>query len=327
MRGGKNLVKYSKLVVYFRILTAKMAEASVAAKHLSTAGLLYDARRMHTELFIRMHALEKGMSIGNARYGFGKPKALSLIADLQHYIDLGGDHRFAEESCSVLTRYIEYNEQGGTDMTDVAGPLKDLMDANSLHDSGQGGIYWLQKDENRRQAGMPFDVFSQSRFSVRDFGTEPINKEDIAKALKLCERTPTACNRQSQRVHVFLDREKAQKLLSMQRGCNGFYPDMQGVILVSTDLGSYSFQEINQMYVDGGLYAMNLMYALHFYDIANIPLTMAHKAMVIKQIKREMNLPKNEQPVLLIGIGSYKKQWKVAQSNRKDWREYTKWEE
>ena len=325
--GGKNLVKYSRLVVYFRILTAKMAEAWIAAKHLATAGLLHDAKRMHTELFIRTHALEKGMSIGNARYGFGKPKALSLIADLQRYIDLGGDRRFAEESCSVLTRYIEYNEQGGVDMTDIAGPLKALMDANGLHDSGQGGIYWLQKDENRRQAGMPFDVFSQSRFSVRDFGTEPINKEDIAKALKLCERTPTACNRQSQRVHVFLDREKAQKLLSMQRGCNGFYPDMQGVILLSTDLGSYSFQEINQMYVDGGLYAMNLMYALHYYGIANIPLTMALKAITLKKIKQTMHLPEAEQPVLLIGIGSYKDRWKVAQSNRKDWREYTKWDE
>ena len=325
--GGKNLVKYFKPVVYFCILTAKMAEAWVAAKHLATAGLLHDAKRMHTELFIRTHALEKGMSIGNARYGFGKPKALSLIDDLQRYIDLGGDRRFAEESCSVLTRYIEYNEQGGADMADVAGPLKALMDANGLHDSGHGGIYWLQRNENRRQADMPFDVFSQSRFYVRDFGTEPINKEDIAKALKLCERTPTACNRQSQRVHVFLDREKAQKLLSMQRGCNGFYPDMQGVILLSTDLGSYSFQEINQMYVDGGLYAMNLMYALHYYGIANIPLTMALKAITLKKIKQTMHLPEAEQPVLLIGIGSYKDRWKVAQSNRKDWREYTKWDE
>ena len=100
---------------------------------------------------------------------------------------------------------------------------------------------------------------------------------------------------------------------------------MQGAILVSSDLESYGFQEINQMYVDGGLYAMNLMYALHFYDIACIPLTMAHKAMILRDIKREMLLPENEQPVLLIGIGSYKEEWKVAQSNRQDWRDYVSW--
>ena len=100
---------------------------------------------------------------------------------------------------------------------------------------------------------------------------------------------------------------------------------MQGVILVCSDMGCYNFQELNQSFVDGGLYAMNLMYALHFYDIANIPLTMAHKESYIKQIKKEMNIPLNEKPILLIGIGSYKNSWKVAQSNRKEWKDYTKW--
>lgn len=327
MGGGKikNLLKFSKYIVFFRILTAKIAEVKHAAKYLSTAGMLQDANRMKTDLFIRTHALEKGMSIGNVRYGFGKPKALSLISDLQRYLDLGGDRRFAEASCSVLLHYIDYNEQGGADMSDVSEGLKVLMNANSFSALEEGGIYQLHHDEIRQKAMMSFDIFSQSRYSIRDFGQSPISKESIAKALKLCERTPTACNRQSQRVHVYLDKDKAQKLLILQRGCNGFYQDMQGCILVTSDLGSYGFQEINQMYVDGALYAMNLMYALHFYDIANIPLTMAHKAMIIEQIKQEMNLPKNEQPVLLIGIGSYKEQWKVAQSNRNDWRNYTTW--
>lgn len=287
--------------------------------------MLHDARRMHTDLFIRAHALEKGMSIGNTRYGFGKPKALSLISDLQRYLDLGGDRRFAEESCSILLHYVDYNKRGGAEMSDVSERLTPLMNANGFKHLEEGGIYRLNHEEIREKAMMPFDEFSQSRFSVRDFGQIPISKESIAKALKLCERTPTACNRQSQRIHVYLDKDKAQKLLSLQRGCNGFYQDMQGCILVSSNMGCYGFQEINQMYVDGALYAMNLMYALHFYDIANIPLTMAHKAIVIQQIKHEMNLPENEQPVLLIGIGSYKESWKVAQSNRTDWRDYTTW--
>ena len=70
---------------------------------------------------------------------------------------------------------------------------------------------------------------------------------------------------------------------------------------------------------------MNLMYALHFYDIANIPLTMAHKENYLNYFKKEMGVPEYERPVLLIGIGSYKDSWKVAQSNRKDWHDYTEW--
>ena len=70
---------------------------------------------------------------------------------------------------------------------------------------------------------------------------------------------------------------------------------------------------------------MSFPIPLHFYDIANIPLTMAHKESYIKQIKQEMNIPQNEKPILLIGIGSYKNSWKVAQSKRKERKDYTKW--
>ena len=81
-----------------------------------------------------------------------------------------------------------------------------------------------------------FDVFSQSRFSVRDFGDIPINREDIEKALKLCERTPSACNRQSQHIHIYLNKADVEKIGKLQMGCNGFYEDMQGAILVCSDM-------------------------------------------------------------------------------------------
>ena len=54
---------------------------------------------------------------------------------------------------------------------------------------------------------------------------------------------------------------------------------------------------------------------------------MAHKPYHTNRIKREMNIPDNEQPILLIGYGSYKNMWKSAQSKRKRWSEYTYWNE
>lgn len=187
------------------------------------------------------------------------------------------------------------------------------------------GIYWLDHDTIRENEAKSFREFSQSRYSVRDFGKTPVDKRKIEDALKLCERTPSACNRQSWRIHIFTDRQKIDKLCKLQLGCKGFYEDMQGVILISSDLTRYGFQEINQCYVDGGIYAMNLLYALHANDIAAIPLTMAHKTSWINKIKREMNLPRNEQPIILIGYGSYKDKWKVAKSKRRSYKEYVRW--
>lgn len=86
----KNFIKYSYPAVFIRILTAKLQEVWPATKYLDTAGLRNNPRKFATDLDIRAHALEKGMSIGNGRIGFGKTKALSLIADIDLYLNLGG---------------------------------------------------------------------------------------------------------------------------------------------------------------------------------------------------------------------------------------------
>ena len=66
---------------------------------------------------------------------------------------------------------------------------------------------------------------------------------------------------------------------------------------------------------------MNLLYALHYYDVAAIPLTLGLKNAQIKAIKKQLNLPSNEVPILLIGAGTYKEEFKVAESHR--YTEYT----
>ena len=72
-------------------------EATPATRYLATAGLRKDPRKFYTDLLIRTHALEKGMSIGKARFGFGKPKAISLLKDLQHYLNIDHINRIKRE--------------------------------------------------------------------------------------------------------------------------------------------------------------------------------------------------------------------------------------
>lgn len=86
----KQLVKYSTPVVFIRILFSKVQEAWTLTKYLDTAGMRRNPRKLATDLHIRVHALEKGMSIGKGRVGFGIPKAISLIKDIGLYLRLGG---------------------------------------------------------------------------------------------------------------------------------------------------------------------------------------------------------------------------------------------
>ena len=315
-------LKQSYAAVFLRILFSKLLETCIQTRYMASYGMLKDANKLKTHIAIKAHALEKGMSIGSVRYGFGKQKAFSILNDLPRYIKYGGDKIFVEECCAIIERYIEFNEAGKADMTDVIKAYEDFIGKFNAELLPYGGILEFNHKDLIEKEHAPFDEFSQYRYAIRDFDSTPIAKENIEKALKLTERTPTACNRQSHKIHIFLDKEKKDKICSLQGGCKGIYEDMQGAILVCEDLTGYSSAETNLPYVDGSLYAMNLMYALNYYDIATIPLTMGHKAHKNIHILKEMGIGLNEVPVLLIGIGSYKGKWKVAQSHRKSWKEY-----
>lgn len=319
----KYLLKNSRFVLFFRLLHEKLLEVLVLTKYIANGNRCNDKVKMHTDLAIRTHALEKGMSIGKVRIGFGQPKAISLIHDLQRYLSIGGDKAFATESCSVINKYILFNEHLGADMSIIRSELTEFCTNNCINTVEFGGIYLLNKADTEHNSKGAFDIFSQSRFSVRDFGTDKVSLEQIEKALKLAEKTPSACNRQSWRIYVYSSEDLRNKIFSLQGGCNGFVQDMQYAILICGDVRKYNINELSQVFVDGGIYAMNLLYALHFEGVATIPLTMAHKQNMIKRIKREMILPENEIPILLIGTGSYKESYKVAVSERYNYKTYT----
>lgn len=319
-------IKQSYIAVFIRIFFGKFLESFIYSKYMASFDMLRNPHKLKTHIIIKAHALEKGMSIGKTRLGFGKRKALELLNDMELYLSIGGDKQFVEECCSIIKKYIEFNEQGGADMEDIKGSYNLFSKKEDLSILPYGGVSVLNHEDLLTKEKMSFDVFSQIRYSTRDFGDSPVDIKNIENALKLCERTPSACNRQSLHIHVYLNRDDINKLCNLQGGCKGFIDEMQGVILICEKLTGYSSSEMNLPYVDGGLYAMNLMYALNFYDIASVPLTMGHKPHRNMKILKEMNINLTEVPVLLIAFGSYKDKWRVAQSHRKNWRDYTTFE-
>ena len=184
----------------------------------------------------------------------------------------------------------------GADMVDVGTALNRLCSLYNIKINDVGGIYNLNLKDISSKIQCSFDSFSQSRFSIRDFGDSPLEVEKVCAALKLCERTPSACNRQSWRVHVYTENNLVAKMFELQGGSKGFNKQMQCAILVCGDLRNYGFYEQNLPFVDGGLYAM----------------------------KQEMRIPSYEVPVLLIGVGTFKDDYKVAVSHRYMYKDYVK---
>lgn len=317
----KQIIGGSKLLFTFRVFAEKIRETFFLLPRLSSG--ISDWRKLEPPLRVEVHAIEKGMSIGSVRAGFGKAKVAELLMHLQRYCDVGGRKPFIVECCSILDKYLKYNKSLGADMSDVETSINTFIKKNEICPVDFGGISEINEMDIRETLDKSFDVFSQSRFAVRDFGTNKVSQEQIEKALKLAEKTPSACNRQSWKIHVYHQDDVRLKMFEQQGGSRGFFQDMQYAILICGDMNYYRFYELSQVYVDGGIYAMNLMYALHYCGVATIPLTMSIRMSKLKPIIKAMDLPKSEMPVLLIGVGSYKENFKVAKSERVPYQEYT----
>ena len=324
----KQWLKERSSVVFCRTMLQQVIEGIGVYRYAMTGRMHDTPIKLQTETAIAVHAIEKGMSIGNGRVGFGKEKASIILDDLQRLLNIGGDRVFVQHSIGTLKDYVEYNVNQGADMSAIFDKQKRFCQRNGMTDEPKrDGLIMLNRQDVMDEAHKNFGIFSQSRHSVRDFSDEPLDAEFVKKALKLSERTPSACNRQSWRIHVFFDKEKRERLFELQHGARGFYDKMQCAILICADLNYYNLSELNLAYVDGGLYGMNLLYALHYQGLAAIPLTMGIKQGVLKSIKKKIGIPMNEAPVLLIGIGTYKEKFKVASSHRESYTEYTKFDE
>lgn len=315
----KQRISKSSFGTILRYLREFIPETKQWKPYAFDSGLDFNEKKQTTDLTIRVHALEKGMSIGNVKYGFGQDKTKRLLNDLRVFFQNGGDVLFFSEALTVVKKYIEFNNFNKE--TEVVKSFNKLLEESKVSLVDHGGILEIIGNKEKRAAS--FAEFSRSRFAIRDFSSVPLNVEDLKEALQICEKTPSACNRQPWRIHVYLDKQKRDKMFRFQGGSRGFSDDMQGCILVSGDMNSYSTDESNLLFVDGGLYAMNLMYALHYKNIASIPLSMGMRMNCIKKIKQEMGMPENELPVLLLGIGTYKDSFKVAASSRYYYNKYT----
>ncbi|MDD4781718.1 MAG: nitroreductase family protein, partial [Tissierellia bacterium] len=95
----------------------------------------------------------------------------------------------------------------------------------------------------------------------------------------------------------------------------------QLIVLTSDRSYFYSIGERYQLYIDGGIYLMNLLYALHYYEIAACP---AHWGMPIEadiKVQKIIGLNDSEKIICLIAIGKPVDEFKTTLSLRRSYNE------
>lgn len=267
------------------------------------------------------HVLEKGMSLSSPKKGFGVRKALDLLNYIKEYTANGyriEESQAAINALGVLGAYVEFHKKRGFFPEEIENELKKY--SKSIPDDvDKFGVIESDLEDIRQLAQGNFQEFFKSRHSIRQFSKEPVTEEEINKAVSLAMHAPSACNRQSVKVYFYKDEATNKGLGNLIAGNTGFENETSRYIVITSNVSAfYESFERNQMYIDGGIFALALSESLHYYGIANCILQNGESKEKDDEFRKVcQNIPENEKIIVFMAVGHYPKQFTYASSQRK----------
>ncbi|MEO9327001.1 nitroreductase family protein [Gordonia sp. B21] len=240
------------------------------SRHLLDGGP--DPEHEQYRIMILSHSLEKGLSYRNAR-PFGRAKAADLLVFLE---EASPETRVSSSysiGIEVLRSWTEFMTSCGQDgqASPIRGRLEALLEESSPWECDfRAGVATPSQLDAESWKTLAFDAFVRGRHSIRRFSNEPVSDDDLRLCIELAMRSPSACNRQMVGLRVFDDPTSKELLYRTLHGTGGVDFDTCRMAVVTFDARSLDFYgERNQGYLNAGLFAMTLVYAMQWKGIGS----------------------------------------------------------
>lgn len=264
------------------------------------------------------HVIEKGLTMPARRLGFGQPAVLGILSLMDKLREMGAAKTDEYmHAAAVLTEYYELHRREQYELEkEVQKALEVMIEREKVAASSQLSLtaedYWSANSAD-------FETFSNSRHSVRHYGEAPVPLETIRAAVKLANNAPSACNRQPCRVYCLSNKEKIDEFLKIQGGNRGFGHLADKVLILTSSRKSFMLCEPYAVYVNGGIYMMNLSYALHYHKVAHCMLGWSPSLEKEKFVCQELGIDESEAVIGAFACGTLPEgEFALASSPRKD---------
>lgn len=270
-------------------------------------------------LILASHVVEKGLAMPNRRLGFGKEAVRQVMRLAEAFErDHGKGERMAEHAAAVVRTYLAVHD-GWEGKAGEEAFWEEAEAFGKRHPGPPGaGVVHVTKAGFYAEKDSPFPAFAASRHTVRDYGPGNISLERLRAAAELAATAPSACNRQYARVHCVADKRQMERLLSMQNGNRGFGHLADKLLVVTVDVaGLEGAGERNDLFTNGGLFLMNLSYALHYHGIAHCILNCSRMPDQDIAIRQAISLRPSESLVAMLTCGEAPAEFNLAESPRK----------
>jgi nitroreductase len=178
---------------------------------------------------------------------------------------------------NVLGAYNEFNTAHGISDPNLVAEVDRLRRSiESTSPCTSGGVTHLRRVDILQSAKMDLSRFFASRHSIRQFADEPVSIDLVRRAVDMALHTPSVCNRQAWKV----------------------------------------YGERNQAWIDGGMFAMSFVLALHSLGLGTCCLNWSVEQKTDIALRAEAAIPDSEVIIMLLAIGHIPPELNVAASVR-----------
>ena len=329
-KPAKRFVRYWVTYPYFRYnLWRNVAYDKHRFRVWSSADGRPDQRlQLRSWINADYHKIEKALALRSPRPGFGVAVVHRLLENLELYQQQFELDEIYHIALNTLDEYVAFNAKNDRPDPRLEARLSALKKATKpacLSGTG-GGTIEITREDVHSKAKLDLWDFFHSRYSIRQFSPEPVARDLFEKAVRMAQKTPTVCNRQSPKVYAFDDPVDRKRILTCQRGNGGFGHEIPLALVITSDIQTFfAVGERNQCWIDGGLFAMSLVYALHSLGLGAICLNWSVEKEFDREIHAVGNIPESEAVIMVIGVGHLPEKLSVAQSCRKPLEEVLKY--
>lgn len=255
-----------------------------------------DSRESYeSRLTINYHGLEKGATLPAPKRPYGESKVKTIEDLLDKASSYGMDLDGRGHALATVQAVENFNNTGT--ISDTTSPRADRR-----------VLPWNSDD---------FRSFVQQRHSIRNFDPDrDVALASVREAVAIAsDGTPSVCNRRSYRAHFYSDRATISDLLALQNGNRGFGHTVRGLFIVTERRSAFvGAGERNQRWIDGGLFAMTLVYALHAAGFGTCFLNWSQTNRQTALLRMTAGIPRSEDVIVLIAVGYPPNTFRVASS-------------
>ncbi|HIE46075.1 MAG TPA: nitroreductase family protein [Flavobacteriaceae bacterium] len=294
----------------------KMYDLRLFYKYSFDKNHLKNQGRIEHYLTKQYHIIEKGLALPKPRPEFGKDVISNLVIKSTEYYHEYGKSKLIESISACLNEYLIFNKKNNIETNNKyytnIKKFVTMVKPNKL-----GGTKIITKQDINKAIDFDFEVFLRTRTSIRDFSDKNVDINQLKEVINLAKLAPSVCNRQGWKAHVYNNSLLIKELLTLQNGNRGFTDSVNKLIIITGNTKAFTKLESNQIYIDGGIFSMNVLLSLHSAGLGAVALNTCLPYTIEKKVKKTGNIKDFEKLIMMIAVGEIKDNFKVAVSNRK----------